>query len=423
MRQISQLILIIWSASLLMTLSPFHEYDHKTNYIYSSICLVLVIIASFSIRKSVPNIGNSIYQIKMVRIMSCLLSLILISVSIMVSALLYKNGEGGLSTNRATFDENYSWYNYIFMLAVPSVILLALSKHSTMHEKRVGIIGWILCCLTLLFSGNRQFTFFSLVLVSVYFLSKSDAPRFLFRKMIFYAILVVGLLIMFSILRLDYLPDGQDNVVAKYMSTLTGARCIYDSLCNSYIETIFQLLYAYLGLNQAGLAYSVDFYYEQDGFPIISIIFPLLYRRLTSAGITPDISIYNIAYGDYIAVKSGIDFPNFFSTVFGGIGAEMGWHGIFIFFAAISILIYWLSKRLKRKDSSELELYVFLLMPTMLIVGVMQMPTSEPFFAMIVIQWFGLLILEKTVTKKSKNSVLYHSNMLTNIDIFRPVPK
>ncbi len=383
-----------------MTLSPFHEYSHKTNYFYSSISFALVIIVSFSLKNSFPNNGNSIYKVKIVRAFSCFASIILVSASLLVSALLYKNGEGGLSANREIFDERYSWFNYIFMLAAPSVILLTLSKHSTIFQKRLGAIGWVLCCLTLLFSGNRQFTFFSLVLLSNYCLSKSDAPQFLFRRMIIFGVGVVCLLLIFSILRLDYLPDGQDNIVAKYMSTLTGAKCTYESLCESHVETVFQLLYAYLGLNQAGLAYSIDFYYEKGGFPLISIIFPLVYRRLTTAGIAPDIFSYNSAYGDYIATKSGIYFPNFFSTIFGGIGAEMGWFGIFIFFAMLSLIIYYLSKNLNRKTSSEIELCAFLLLPTMLITGVMQMPTTEPFFSMLLIQWFGLLILEKSLKNK-----------------------
>ncbi len=400
MRQISYVILIIWSASLLMTLSPFHEYSHKTNYFYSFISFVLVIIVSFSIKNSFPNSGNSVYRVKIIRTTSCFASVILVIASLLVLALLYKNGEGGLSANREIFDERYSWFNYVFMVAAPSVILLTLSKHSTTYQKRLGAIGWVLCCLTLLFSGNRQFTFFSLVFLSNYSLSKSGAPQLLFRRMIILGVGVVCLLIIFSILRLDYLPDGQDNIVAKYMSTLTGAKCTYEPLCESHVETVFQLLYAYLGLNQAGLAYSIDFYYESGGFPLISIIFPLVYRRLTTAGVVPDISSYNIAYGDYIASKSGIDFPNFFSTIFGGIGAEMGWFGIVIFFTMLTLIVYFLSRNLNRRASSEIELCAFLLLPTMLITGVMQMPTTEPYFSMLLIQWFGLLILEKSIKKE-----------------------
>jgi hypothetical protein len=66
----------------------------------------------------------------------------------------------------------------------------------------------------------------------------------------------------------------------------------------------------------------------------------------------------------------------------------------------LSLIIYYLSKNLNRKTSSEIVLCAFLLLPTMLITGVMQMPTTEPFFSMLLIQWFGLLILEKSLKNK-----------------------
>ena len=260
MRQIANSIIGIWLFSIILTLSPFHSFANKVNYFYTIACFAVIYLSSRSIVRSTPVLGSSILKSNTIRLVWAICSLLLSALAIIVIYQLYTNGEGGLSSNRDLFEQKYTWFNYIFIIIIPTSIMLSLSIHSTEVERRIGKIAWLLCGILLLLSGNRQFSFFSIVYLSFYYMGKSKQPRILMKRLLIGGILIISLAIAFSIARLDKQQKNESNIVAKYMSTLSGTVCTNGFIYNSPLEMVYQLLYTYLGMNHSGFKYSADFF-------------------------------------------------------------------------------------------------------------------------------------------------------------------
>ncbi len=352
------------------------------------------------IAKTKPNhFSRSITSNKQLIIFASVNSFLIIVIATYIILKLVARSEFSLSSNRSDFDNNYYYFNYIFILVIPFVIINALSSSSSNLSRRLSAAAWIICLVLLLFSGNRQFFFFSVIYLSFYFLGRSRTPKILFRKIQSFAIAGFLFVVFFSIARLDYLGDSDGNLVAKYMSSLTGASCTSGGdYCDSFAETIFQLVYAYLGMNHSGLAYSIDFYNEKGGLPTFLSTFPLLYRRLESAFALNSYSKEQDYY-NFVANQAGGTYSNFFSTMFGAFGIEFGWIGVLSYSSLLVFATWYFSRRCASSKSTDLDYNLYVLILTAYIFGIMQAPTTEPFYTMIILSW-SLLALANSVAKK-----------------------
>lgn len=393
MKQIANSIIGIWLFSIALTLSPYHTFANKVNYYYTAAYFAVIYLSSRAIFSAKPVLGSSILRSKVLRLIFAFFSSVLLLAALVVGLLLYINGEGSLGSNREIFEQKYAWFNYIYILSVPTSIVLSLSRHSSKVESLIAKFAWLMCVIVLLFSGNRQFAFFSIVYLSFYYLGKSSQPALLMRRLFLVGIFFVLLTILFSIIRLDYLPRGGANVVARYMSSLTGATCTNDAICSSPIETGYQLLYAYLGMNHSGFAYSADFFIEHGGYPFLSITAPLVYRRVQQVGLGADLNVLDNDLESYIASVAGDNYSHFFSTMFGAVIVE-GWWPAFIAFSVMCIfLMRILSVNATKSNSTEVDYLFFILMASSLVFGIMQFPMTEPFFTMIFLELFFIYLL------------------------------
>ena len=400
MKQIAYSILAFWCLSLSLNLSPIHSFANKPNYLYS-LLILLIVLGGTSIvaRTKINYYPQSITYSRILRRAATANSILLILVTVYVTLALLTSSEFSLSSNRAAFESNHSYYNYIFILTIPFVILNALSSFSSTLLRRTSIVAWLGCTILLLFSGNRQFFFFSVTFLFFYSLGKSPTPKILYKKLLVVTTAIFLFIVFFSILRLDYLGDLEVNTVAKYMSSLTGASCTGGiNYCDSFAETVFQLVYAYLGMNHSGLAYSLDFYYRHGGLPAFLSTFPLLYRRFESAFLLNSYSEEQ-NYDSFVAGQAGDEYSHFFSTMFGAFGIEFGWIGVVTCASVILFATWYFSIKCESKKSTDLDYCLYILTLTAYVFGIMQSPTTEPFYALIIINWTLLSILNAAVKK------------------------
>ena len=309
--------------------------------------------------------------------MHIILVIILVFTTIITFSSLIIKG-GGLRENREIFENNYQLYNYILVTTVFSTFIISLSKYSPNIYKIIAQFTWLLCGILLLFTGNRQFVFFSIIYLILYKLGVSENPRKLFLKVVLLIISGITAAVYFSILRLDYIQASDFGTYAKYLSILTGAKCENEIFCDTWIEMLYQLLYAYLGMNYSGLTYSIDFFNMTGGFPIASTTFPVIYRRLELFGMSTNINLYVEKYDYFIGVLTGGDYTHFFSSMFGSIGVESGIIGILLYSC---ILIYFMRRYVKitKKHGNEIEYMILIFLCTSMIFGLLQFPFTEPF--------------------------------------------
>lgn len=402
MKQISLLIIALWCLSVALNLSPMHYFANKPNYIYSCIILVVIVSGASIVAKTkvkVTNFSRSISSSRYVSATSILCSIIIIMSSLYIAVEMLNRGELSLSANREIFESKYYYFNYIFILTIPFIIMNSLSKFSSKNSRLISALAWMVSSALLLLSGNRQFFFFTLSFLCIYHLGISKSPKLLLKKILLIGSLVFAFLVVFSIFRLDYLGSTESNIVAKYMSTLTGSSCTADDYyCDSFVETIFQFSYAYLGMNHSGLTYSLDFYYQHTGLPALLSTFPIVYRRFETVFLldsyTPEQSFKN-----FISAQAGGEYSNFFSTMFGAFGIEFGWHGVIIYSGILLFATWYLSKKCSSKTVTEVEYNLFSLILTAYVFGIMQSPTTEPFYFLLIVFW-TLFVLINAALKK-----------------------
>lgn len=401
MRYIRALILLTWFMPVLLLISPFHSYGHEVNVIYVLMILSIIFLATCLISRGQMVITSSIIKNSVIRNTHLIISAFLLCTSIVTLLSLISRG-GGLSENREIFENEYQTYNYLFVATIFSSIIISLSKYATRREKVVATLTWIICGVLLLSTGNRQFVFFSLVYVILYRLGLSANPRRLFIKILILIFSLVAGAVLFSILRLDYINASDLGQYGSYLSTLTEVRCESGPSCDTALETIFQLLYAYSGMNYAGLTYSIDFFDFSGGLPFGSSTFPVIYRRLGSFGLSIDLGRYLDDYDQYISMISGGNFSHFFSTMFGNVAIETGLGGIIVL-GVFLLLAVRISSIVARESGNEISYMIFIFICTSTIFGLLQFPFNEPFVFLAfinlsttaIIEFFGISFTKK----------------------------
>ncbi len=377
MRQIKYLIWFAWFGPILLLLSPLHEFSNLVNPWYVAMIAVAVLWIAAGIRDKQVHLTHSALQNGWILYANVVLVVILFFATIVTLFAVVSRG-GGLGENRQLFESEHILYNYLFVTTVFSAVTLSMSPWVPPLYRAFARLVWLLCGVLLLMTGNRQFVFFSLVYLTVYVLGISNRPGRLFRRVLLGGSVVVTLAIAFSIKRLDYIEAEDLGSYGSYMSLLTGATCEGSDLCDTWIEMAFQLLYAYMGMNYTGLTYSIDYFYSNGGFPLASTSFPVLYRRLESAGIVEGIQRQIVEYDSFIAHASGGDFSHFFSSMFGAVSIESGFVGLLLFVAAVALVVRLLSNRLTRVGN-ETVYALFVFVCSCMIFGLMQFPFTEPF--------------------------------------------
>jgi len=395
------LIFLMWSSPLLLLASPFHVYDNIVNARYILIVLIIILIIIFQINGKQIEVRTSILSNNIVRKFHFLLVMFLLCLSIIVFVSLIIGGSG-IRENREIFQNNYTLYNYVFVSTVFSSVIISLSQNSPRNYKIIASISWVFCGLLLLLTGNRQFIFFSIVYLIFYKLGISKYPGRLFIKVLFCILLILILAISFSVLRLDYILADDLGAYGKYMSILTGAKCDGALFCDNWTETIFQLLYAYLGLNYSGLTYSIDFFGLSGGASIGSITFPVIFRRIESLGFHSNLNEYIHNYDFYISTIAGGNYSHFFSTMFGDVASESGFVGVVLFSFIVFILIsYYI--RVINGYGREIDYMIFIFICANLVFGFLQFPFTEPFIFFAFINLFINSLIEflGRISKKS----------------------
>jgi len=377
MRYVRWLLLLSWFTPTIFLVSPFHEYANKANVYYVIFILAAISYVSIPIANSKIVIDRSIFINPIfIKIYIVIVSILCISTIIVIFMLLKTTG--GLSQNREVFQDNFLVYNYLFVTATFFAVVLSITKYVNIYTRSFARFTWFLCAFLMLFTGNRQFAFFSFIFLIVYYLGLSVNPKIFYKVIILIAFIAIGA-VAISVLRLDYLNTDDLSVVASYMSRLTGTTCLNEAFRDSILELFFQLFYAYLGMNYSGLTYALDFNSNNGGFPLISTSFPVIYRRFISLGLASDIESYNKDFDNYIATVSGGDYSHFFISLFGTIALEAGWVGLLISLFVIAYMIRVLSNTCNKKGANECDYIFYVFVITSLIFGLMQFPFSEPF--------------------------------------------
>lgn len=385
MRQIRYLILLAWLTPVLLLLSPVHDYANVANPLYVGFVIMAIVALTAGIRVEQVHLTDSILRSKFVANMNLLCAAFLLLATIATIYSVVSSG-GGLRENREIFESRHALYNYIFVSMVFSAIILSVSPWAGTLARLVGRSAWMCCGVLLLMTGNRQFVFFSLIFLTVYFLGKSPAPGRLFLRVGAGGVLVIGLAVVFSFLRLDYIEAEHLGAYGQYVSILTGAFCEAGEYCLSWVEAVFQLLYAYLGMNYTGLTYAIDFYGAEGGFPVGSTSFPVFYRRFESAGMVEGIDRYTVAFDSFIARESGGEYAHFFLSMFGTVALETGFTGLLVMVLVLALVVRVLANRIARQGD-ETFYFLFVFVCCSMVFGLMQFPLTEPFLT------FGLLNL------------------------------
>jgi len=377
MRQIKYLMWLVWFGPILLLLSPLHDFAHVANPWYVALIAVAVLSIASGIRNRQVQLTHSALQNRYIIYVNLVFVAILFCGTI-VTLYSVMSRWGGLAANRELFESEHRLYSYLFSITVFSAFTLAMSPFVPTLYRSFARLTWLMCGVLLLLTGNRQLVFFSLIYLTVYVLGISRSPGRLFRRVLLGGSMVVILAIVFSIMRLDYIEAEDLGTYGSYMSLLTGATCEGSDLCDTWLEAVYQLLYAYTGMNYTGLTYSIDFFYSNGGFPFASTSFPVLYRRLESAGMVEGLQRYVVDYDRFIARASGGDFSNFFSSMWGAVAIESGFVGLLLVTAALALIVRLLSNRVTRVGNETV--YVpFVFVCAGMIFGLMQFPFTEPF--------------------------------------------
>jgi hypothetical protein len=296
-------------------------------------------------------------------------------------------GGGNLRENREEFEARFLGYNYIFVLLAYVVIMSALSRFASRPLAYLSRATWLMLGCLMLLTGNRQFVFFSLVHLLFYQVGLSVRPGRVALKGIGLVLLAAFGAILFSIARLDYVQADEAGAVGRYLSTITGASCTAaDWFCDSSLETLFQLLYAYLGMQYSGIGYSIEYHDLTGGFPVLAVLAPVIHRRIESLVQSDAFNTHVDAFDQHIYAASGSEYSHFFVSTFGSVAQGGGILGMVIFGVWMMTLFHVLSRWLRR--SANEAVYMFLVFAcTTMVVGFMQYPLSEPFI------FFGLLTL------------------------------
>lgn len=397
MRYIKILILGTWFLPVFLLISPFHEYDNKASIKYILLILLVIVFIVIPLKDRKIEIKNSVLKNKFLINSHFSLTILLLCLSLFNMVSLIMQGEG-LQANREIFQNNHQVYNYIFVVTVFSVIITSLSSYSSKTYKSFAKGTWLICGFLLLMTGNRQFVFFSLVYLMLYKLGISKNPKNVFFKSIIFIIIVISLAILFSILRLDYIKAGNISAYGKYMATLTGAKCVDEVFCETEMETAFQFLYAYLGMNYSGLTYSIEFNSLYQNFPFLSITFPVIYRRFEFFGIQDYLGESVMKYDNFIAVTTGGNYSHFFATMFGDISIEGGLTSVIFSAIIIFSLLFYYAKKVVR-NGHEIDYMIFIFLCANMIFGFLQFPFSEPFV------FFGMinLLINSLITGSEKS--------------------
>jgi hypothetical protein len=386
MRFIKYYIVGVWLLPLVLLLSPGHELTHPLNGWHVIIVCALVLVATLPLRARVVTIISAPLRSRLLQGFHLAATTVLLVASAAVLVQLLAGG-GNIRENREEFEARFLGYNYIFVVLAFAVMIPALSRFSPRPLAYLSRTTWLLLGCLMLLTGNRQFVFFSLVYLLFYQMGLSARPGRVARNGIFLASLAALGAILFSIARLDYVQADEASAINRYLSTLTGASCTTaDWFCSSPFETLFQLLYAYLGMQYAGIGYSIQYHDLTGGFPLLAVLAPVIHRRIASLVQSDSFATHVDAFDQYVYSASGSEFSHFFVSMFGSVAQGGGIIGMVLLGVWLMVLFHLLQRWLQRSGSEAVYMFLVFACTTM-VVGFMQYPFSEPFI------FFGMLTM------------------------------
>jgi hypothetical protein len=383
MRLLKLIIRFLWLLPIIILLSPFHDFPGARNLSLLT-PFILVYLITIPLDRPTKTIEKSFLENKKISNFFYYVGIAVAFVGLPIIIFLLNNSEN-FYENRQLYDEKFQPYNYLVMLGIFPIISLSLSNFISDRRKCHARICWVVVITVLLISGNRQLTFFSVILYAFYYIGTSKKPRELLIKLLIITPIIFLLAIFFSIKRLAYLGDFEAGKYERYLSTLTGLSCNVSENCDNLFGLTYQLIYAYIGINFQNFINTIDFYYSQDeAFPIFSSSFPIIYRRFSEYLGNRDVAYYNELFGKFTEDNYNFDYSHFFSTMFGTVALECGWPGV----VSYSIILYLLLKRsiiLFSNSKEELDYLTIIIISSSMVFGLLQFPFTEPFFSGLII--------------------------------------
>lgn len=379
-------IIGIWFLPLLLILTPGHDLAHRVNGWHVVIVCGLVLLATLPLTSRKVEIRTGPLKDRALQALHLVAAAVLLAAAAAVFVQLLMGG-GNLRENREDFEARFVGYNYVFVLLAYAVFMSALSRFSARPLAYLSRAAWLMLGCLMLLTGNRQFVFFSLVYLMFYRIGLSKHPGRTAIKSIGLVVLAAIGAILFSIARLDYVQADEAGAVGRYLSTLTGASCTAAAwFCESAMETLFQLLYAYFGMQYSGIGYSIEYYDVKGGFPLLAVLAPVIHRRIESLLQSDAFDTHVEAFDEHVYASSGSDYSHFFVSTFGSVAQGGGTLGMVIF-GITMLTVFYLASRWLRRSANEAAYMLLVFACTTMLVGFMQYPFSEPFI------FFGLLPL------------------------------
>jgi hypothetical protein len=379
-------IIGIWLLPLLLVFTPGHDLAHQVNGWYVVIVCSLVLLATLPLNSRKVEIRAGPLRDRALQAIHLVAAAVLLAAAAAVFVQLLLGG-GNLRENREEFEARFVGYNYVFVLLAYAVFMSALSRFAARPVVYLSRAAWLMLGCLMLLTGNRQFVFFSLVYLMFYRIGLSNQPGRTALKSIGLVVLAAIGAILFSIARLDYVQADEAGAVGRYLSTLTGASCTAAAwFCESAMETLFQLLYAYFGMQYSGIGYSIEYHDVKGGFPLLAVLAPVIHRRIESLLQSDAFDSHVEAFDQHVYVASGSEYSHFFVSTFGSVAQGSGILGMVIFGIAM-FTVFQLASAWLRRSASEAVYMLLVFACTTMLVGFMQYPFSEPFI------FFGLLPL------------------------------
>ena len=369
-----------WSFSVLLNLSPFHDYYHAVNFLLIAFVYLNNLFIWSPIKQDVRGVQHyltkSVTRLRFYQITTLIMTI----ASFVMLVIIVVRYRFNLSEARKMITEDVGLYNYIFIIFACNPLVLILAVNVGRLWKRIAILGFLGTAGTMLLCGNRQFVFYSIMYILVYKLAQTRNKRKSLRLIFFSAVFASIIFLIVGINRLDYIGDDSISSKAGYLSSLSGLKAKYDFVDSTSLGTICQILYMYFGVNWSGLNYAVHAYYDGFGFPLFSTTLPLFARRLTGFDTYSEgnSAWLNNSFDDYAFRFSGVDFNHIFLTMFGSVAIESGLTGIMIFSILLGSLVRWLINEYN-VSLHEVDFVNLSGVITCLFFGLMQFPLTENF--------------------------------------------
>jgi oligosaccharide repeat unit polymerase len=383
---------ILWMSPILLLISPYHDNFQNIDPYYLIFFYSLIFgIVLFQIKIKYPEFVSPDERVDNTIITTCkLVNILILLPTVYVIIYLILSGNS-IAENREYYINNFLKYNYIFVSSMAFVLLIITYSDNNIW-KIFGLINYFMMIFLMMLSGNRQFAFFTIIYVFLYN-TINKRKIYNIKKYILYGSIVFIIFIVFGIYRLDYISIGDQ---ADYLGRLFNSQCFSDSIfCDSYLNLIYQYLYGYVGLNILGFQTSLDYFNKIGSLPLFSTTLPVISRRFESFSfVNYRLDDLNEKYDNYVTIVTNIQFPHFFSTMFGAIARESGVIGLIIHAIILISILNILIKGYNRRPS-RFNYTVLIFWLSYPFFGFLQFPMSEPFYFNTAITLFLLLAFKK----------------------------